>query len=373
MPTIVPLFTLLCTLCAAAPLPRQEPAPRPAPAASGSPSAEERAWIEKNSRALDAAFLAETLRAPSALLIQIGAGGARPAALAQECVAAAHAREKALLLCLPTSVEEGRALDEFVQSGKGDLGQLLQSDGLAPLLPAEHGLLAAARAWNADPARKHELRVAGIEYRRTRDDALALSDFTARVEPGIAERLAQLLAPFRQLGPDGRHRYAACEENWRGAVQQTLGDLQEQSTERRDEWQKLAGAEGLERGLLALARLVQAEAEVSRPREFRRVRALGENALAARTALRLKADLVLCVESGPGLDPRDLHVTLGPDALALLVFGREGEDAERDALLALRPAGVLDLRGITKEQRAGQGLLARLARRAELVLWDGAR
>lgn len=378
MPTIAPFLPLLCALCAAAPM-RQDPSPRPATDASTSAStttstsAEERAWIEAHARAADAAFLEETLRAPKALVIQSVAGDARSAALALECAAAAHEREGALLVCLPTSLEEGRALDEYVRDGKGDPGQLLESDGLAPLLGAEHGLVAALRQWNADPARKHELRVAGIDYRRTRDDALALSDFAARVEPGVADRLAQLLAPFRQIGADGRHRYASCEESWRGAVQQTLGDLEEQSTEKRDEWRKLAGADGLQRGLAALARLLQAEAEVSRPKEFRRVRALGENALAARTALGLKADLVLCAESGPGMDPRDLHVTLGPDALSVLVLGRAGADAERDALVALRPGGALDLRALAKEQREGQGLLALLARRAELVLWDCGR
>lgn len=351
------------------------PKPAPAPAPANTLGEEERAWIQKNARAADAAFLQSTLRTPQALVIESSAQSAASAQLALACVDAARERPNALLLCLPTSFEEGRALDEFVRTGKGDLAKLLESDGLAPLVPAEHGLLAAARGWNADPKRLHELRVAGIEYRRTQSDALGLSDFVTRVEPDSVDRLAQLLGPFRQVGADGRNRYAGCEDTWKQALQQSLNDLEEQSGEKREAWSKAVGAADLERGLGCLARIRQAEAEVSRPKEFRRIRALGENALAARTTLKLKADLVLCTGIAPGMDTRDLRASLGPQSLLVLILcrGDAEEEPAREALVALRPGGALDLRELSKEQREGKGLLARLARRADVVLWDDAR
>ncbi len=225
------------------------------------------------------------------------------------------------------------------------------------------------------PRRAAGTRIPSAEYRRTQSDALGLSDFVTRVEPDSVDRLAQLLGPFRQVGADGRNRYASSDDAWKQALQQSLTDLEEQSGEKREAWTKAVGAADLELGLGCLARIRQAEAEVSRPKEFRRIRALGENALAARTMLKLKADLLLYTESAPGMDTRDLRASLGPDSLLVRILCRAdtGEQPERDALVALRAGGALDLRELSKEQREGKGVLARLARRADIVLWDGGR
>jgi hypothetical protein len=355
MGPIPPFLSLLPLLCGSAPA-------QVAPSKPAAVPPEAQAWIREHAADWEKGpFLAQRLREAKSVVLVVPAQPSAASMITKSCFEALLARAEAPLLVVPASWEEGRALDSWLADGKTAPGALL-----------EKPLLDLARTWNADPERKKKLRAAGSDYRSTREAAVELTEFITRVDPQLEQRTGQLLGPFRQTGPDGRNRYDKVDETWRFAVQQLLGDLDGQVNERREEWEKIVGPQALAAGLRDLLRLRQAEQEVSKPDEFRRGRALCQNAAAAREELARGAALVALVPGDVPLEAREVREVLGEGALALLVLG-PGEDRDFAALTGVRAGGALDLRELPKEGPVADWFAASLGKRADLVLWIGVR
>lgn len=276
---------------------------------------------------------------------------------ARRCAELLLARAEPPFLGVCASWDEGRALDSWLREGKGAAPALL-----------DKSLLERARAFNADEKHAKKLRAAGVDYRAAREEALAFTELVRKLDPAVEQRTSELLGPFRQTGPDGKHRYASTDSNWRFAVQQLLSDFQGQAAERREEWEKLVGADGFADYLRNLRRLQQAEAEVSKPDEFRRGEALCQNAAAARDALAPGCALALFAPPDAALEARDAHEALGAETLVVLVL-QSKDDPDAQLLARVQPSGMLDLRELPKEGKLAAWFEAHLRRRADLVLW----
>jgi len=309
-------------------------------------------------------FLAERLRTPKKVVLVAPAQAGAATMIVTRCFETLLARGEPLCIGVSANWEEGRTLDAWLAGGKTEPAALLPKN-----------VLELARAWNADEKHTQKLRAAGLDYRAAREQALGLSEFVARVDPQSAQRTAELLSPFRQSGPDGQHRYGKVDENWRFAVRNVLADLAGQVAERRAEWEKDAGAAFVAAGLRNLERMRQAEEEFSKPAEFRRGRALCQNAAAARDELARESPLLVCVPLETGLERSEAHAALGADALVVLILSQGETPADEDfaALCSVRAGGALDLRELPKEGAVANWFGAHVGKRADLVLWIGVR
>ena len=322
-------------------------------------------WIREHAGEWDrGTYLSERLRTPKAVVLVAPAPAAGATMIVTRCCESLLARNEPLVVGVAAGWEEGRALDEWLAGGKTEPAALLPKNVLDLL-----------HAWNADEKHAHKLRAAGLDYRAAREQALGLSEFVARVDPQSAQRTAELLGPFRQTGPDGKHRYGQVEENWRFAVRRVLEDLEGQVPERRAEWEKDAGAAYVAAGLRNLQRMRELEEECSKPAEFRRGRALCLNAAGARDELAKDSPLLACVPLESGLTVQEAHTALGADALVVLVLSQADTPADEDfaALSSVRAGGALDLRELPKEGQVTNWFAAHVGKRADLVLWIGAR
>lgn len=307
-------------------------------------------------------FLAERLRTPKSVVLVAPAQAGAATLVVTRCFETLLARKQPLCIGVCAGWEEGRALDAFLASGQGESGTLLPK-----------GVLDLARAWNADEKQLQKLRAAGLDYRATREEALGLSEFVERIDPQSAQRTAELLGPFRQVGSDGKHRYGQVEENWRFAVRKVLEELEGRVDERREEWVKDLGPAVVAAGLRSLQRIGQAEQEFSKPAEFRRGRALCLNAAAAREELAHESLLVACVPLDAPLDAAEAHAALGEGALVVLVLSQDAarDDPDFAALTSVRAGGALDLRELPKEGPLANWFAAHVGKRADVVLWSG--
>lgn len=322
-------------------------------------------WVREHAGDWDRGeFLAQRLRTPKKVVLVMPAPGGAATQIVTRCFETLLARNEPFVVGVGASWEEGRALDGWLAGGK--------TEASAPL---SKNVLELARAWNADEKHTHKLRAAGLDYRAAREQALGLSEFVARVDPQSAQRTAELLSPFRQSGPDGQHRYGKVDENWRFAVRNVLQDLAGQVAERRPEWEKDAGAPLVAAGLRNLARMRQLEEEFSKPAEFRRGRALCENAASARDELAAESALLACVPLESGLELSEARTALGADALVVLVLsqGESPQDEDFAALNIVRAGGALDLRELPKEGPVANWFAAHVGKRADIVLWIGVR
>ena len=368
---MLPTLLILPLLCVPSGVAVQNPAPKPAGLLP-----EARKWIEEHASDWDhGSFLFERMRSSRAIVCVSPEPAGVSNMLLVRCLESVLEREKPLCLCVPAGWEDGSALDAFVREGKGDLAALSKQAGIAGLLPPEHGVLASVRAWNADEKHVQKLRVAGSDYRATREEALGLTEFVAKIDPQVEQRTGQLLGPFRQLGPDGRNRYGQTDSNTRFAVRQLLADFVGSVEERREEWKTLVGPALLTSGLRSLARIQQAEQEVSLAAEFRRGRALCANARCARDERAAGADLLAFVELASGLEAQEAHAALGSDSLVVLILTQADamDDVDLAALIGVRAGGALDLRELPKEGIVAEWFAAHLGKRADLVLWLGNR
>jgi hypothetical protein len=355
---ILPYLCLLSLLCCSAAA--QVTPPKPA---GFLPEAQQ--WIREHAGDWDHGdFLAARLRAPKSVVLVVPTQPGASSMVVTRCFEALLARSEPLCIGLPAGWEDARALDAWLADGKGEPGALL-----------DKSVRDLARAWNADEKHAHKLRAAGSDYRATREEAIGLTEFVARVDPQLDQRTGQLLGPFRQTGADGRNRYDKMDENWRFAVRRLLEDLDSQVAERREEWEKAAGAAGLAAGLRNLQRIRQAEEEVSKPAEFRRGRALCQNAAAARDELARGAGLVALVPIDAQLEAQEAHAALGAGALVVLILsqGETRDDPDFAALTSVRAGGALDLRELPKEGPLANWFAAHVAKRADVVLWSGVR
>lgn len=319
-------------------------------------------WIREHAGDWDHGdYLGERLRAAKSLVLVAPAQANAAAVIHARCFEVLLARPEPVCIAVSTSWEQGSALDTWLADGKG-----------APPALLEKSFLEQARAWNGDAQHARKLRAVGIDYRATREAALGLTEFVIRVDPQQEQRTEQLLAPFRQVGADGRNRYDKVDESWRFAVQQLLGDLDGQVAERRADWEKTVGAPGLAAGLRWLGRLRQAEQEFSKPAEFRRGRALCQNAAAARDEVANGLALVALLPGDAPLEVHEAHTALGEGALVVLLLG-PGDDADFGALSGVRAGGALDLRDLPREGPVAAWFAPSLGKRADLVLWVGMR
>jgi len=338
-------------------LPTQGVAPKPA---GFLPEAQQ--WIREHAGDWEHGnFLAERLRTPKSVVFVLPAQPAATSTIATRCFETLLARDEPLCLGLAQGWEDVRPLDSWLADGKGSPGLLL-----------EKSLLDRARAWNADEKHTRKLRAAGIDYRATREEALGLNEFVGRIDPQAQLRTGELLSPFRQTGPDGKHRYGQVTDNFRFAVRSMLGEFEGQVGERRAEWEQQTSPAVVAAGLRNLVRIRQAELEFSKPAEFRRGRALCQNAAAARDEIAPGSGLVVCMPGDAQLEAQDAHAVLGEGALVLLIL-TPGEDPDFAALSGIRASGALDLRELPKEGLTAAWFAAHLGKRADLVLWSGVR
>src|SRR5258706_10404677 len=309
-------------------------------------------------------FLSERLRTPKTVVLVAPAQAGASTMVVTRCFEPLLARNEPLCIGLATGWDDGRALDAWLVGGKGEPGALLPKS-----------VLDLARAWNADEKHAQKLRAAGLDYRATREEALALSEFVERIDPQSAQRTAELLGPFRQTGPDGQNRYAKVDESWRFAVRQVLDDLEGRVPERREEWEQDAGPAVVAAGLRNLQRIRQAEEEFSKHAEFRRGRALCLNAAAARIEIARELLLVACVALDSGLEAQEAHAALGAGALVVLVLAQDSsrDDPDFAALTSVRAGGALDLRELPKEGPLSNWFSAHVGKHADIVLWSGVR
>jgi hypothetical protein len=322
-------------------------------------------WVREHAGDWDHGnFLSERLRTPKTIVLVMPGQAVAATMVVTRCFETLLARNEPLVIGVCANWEEGVALDAWLAGGKSEP---------AALLPKS--VLELARAWNADEQHAHKLRAAGLDYRAAREQALALSEFVARIDSQSAQRTAELLSPLRQTGPDGQHRYGKVDENWRFAVRKVLEDLDGQVAERRAEWEKDAGAPFVAAGLRNLARVRQLEEEFSKPAEFRRGRALCLNAAGARAELAHESPLLACVPLESGLELSEAHAALGADALVVLVLSQAETPADTDfaALTSVRAGGALDLRELPKEGTLANWFSAHVGKRADVVLWSGVR
>jgi len=306
-------------------------------------------------------FLSERLRRTKSVVLVLPTQPGAASPISKRCFEVLLAGDEPLCIGLPAGWEDVRALDSWLADGKGAPGTLL-----------EKSILELARAWNAEEKHARKLRAAGIDYRATREEAFGLTEFVGRIDPLAEHRTGDLLSPFRQIGPDGQHRYGQVDDNWRFAVNSLLQELEGQVAERRAEWEKELGQALVAAGLRNLMRIRQAEVASSKPAEFRRGRALCQNAAAARDELAPGSLLVACVPGDAQLEAQDAHAALGESTLVLLILA-PGEDPDFAALSSVRASGVLDLRELPKEGPLAAWFAAHLGKRADLVLWAGAR
>jgi hypothetical protein len=351
---------MLQDLCLLLSLSVQVAAPKPA---GFLPEAQQ--WIREHAGDWDHGnFLSERLRTPKTIVLVMPGQAGAATMVVTRCFETLLARDEPFVIGVAAGWDDGRALDAWLADGKSE-----------PAALQPKNVLELARAWNADEKHAHKLRAVGLDYRAAREQALALSEFVARIDPQSAQRTAELLSPFRQTGPDGQHRYGKVDENWRFAVRKVLEDLDGQVAERRAEWEKDAGAPCVAAGLRNLARVRQLEEEFSKPAEFRRGRALCLNAAAARAELAHESPLLACVPLESGLELSEAHAALGADALVLLVLSQSEtpQDPDFAALTSVRAGGVLDLRELPKEGALTNWFSAHVGKRADLVLWIGVR
>ncbi|MBK7642343.1 MAG: erythromycin esterase family protein [Planctomycetes bacterium] len=320
-------------------------------------------------------FLLEHLRGAKSVVFVLPPQAGAGSLAATRCFETLLAREEPPCLGFATSWGDAYALDRWLGKGEGQLQGLLDKAGLAGFAPQQSAVLALARAWNADEKHTPKLRAVGLDYRVTPDQAIGLAEFIARVDAQLDQRAGQLLAPFRQLGADGKNRYSAVDDNWRFAVRQLLSDFAESVPERREEWAKAVGTEALAAGLRNLQRIRQAEAEYSKPAEFRRGAALLANAAAAREELDCKAGIAVLLPADMELDAEEAHKALGEGTLVVLVLtqAESRENPDFVALTGVRASGALDLRELPKEGQLANWFSLHLGKRADVVLWAGAR
>jgi len=349
---ILPFLCLISLLCGSAPA--QGTGPKPA---AFLPETEK--WVREHAHLWSqGGELAAAVGAANSLVL-VAPAQSEPA---QRCVQLVLEREDPLLLGVCAGWSETGALDAWLADGKGTASTLLDKP-----------LLDAARAWNVDEKHtKKKLRAAGIDYRATQPEALGLADFIAHVDPELGDRAGQLLGPFRQVGLDGKNRYDKVDENWRFAVRQVFADLHEQAAERREEWNKLLGAEAVFAGLRNLERLRQAEEEVSKPSEFKRGRALCANAAMARDERAPGSGVLVCLPSDCALEAQDARTALGEKTLVVLVL-QSKDDPDAAALARVQPSGMLDLRERPQETLVANWIDAHFGKRADIVLWAPAR
>jgi len=306
-------------------------------------------------------FLSDRLRKSKSVVLVLPAQAGAAPTIAKRCFEVLLAGDEPWCIGVTAGWDDVRALDSWLTEGKGASGTLL-----------DKGVLDLARAWNADEKHARKLRAAGIDYRATREAAMGLTEFVGRIDPQSQHRTGELLSPFRQPGPDGKHRYGQVDDTFRFAVNILLQDLEGQVEERRAEWEKAFGPAVVAAGLRNLVRIRQAEVESSKPAEFRRGRALCQNAAAARDELAPGSALVACVPGDAQLELQDAQAVLGEGALVVLILA-PGEDPDFVALSSVRASGVLDLRELPKEGPLAAWFAAHLGKRADLVLWAGAR